>query len=86
VPSYAPGNRRVKPAVLEYLGRGSYGEAAVGDARRTCTTAGAVDTGDHEKAEVIWCCALGIADPEDRWARVRALNSLSIMRSLRRRP
>jgi tetratricopeptide (TPR) repeat protein len=34
--------------------------------------------GDHEKAEGIWRRALEVADPEDGWARVRALNSLSI--------
>ena len=34
--------------------------------------------GDHEAAEKIWRRALEVADPEDGWARVRALNSLSI--------
>ncbi len=34
--------------------------------------------GDHEDAEAIWRRALQVADPEDGWARVRALNSLSI--------
>ena len=34
--------------------------------------------GDHEKAEGIWRRALEVADPDDGWARVRALNSLSI--------
>jgi class 3 adenylate cyclase/tetratricopeptide (TPR) repeat protein len=33
---------------------------------------------DHEKAEAIWRRALEVADPDDGWARVRALNSLSI--------
>ena len=37
--------------------------------------------GDHEKAEEIWRRALQIADPDDGWARVRALNSLSINRT-----
>ncbi|HET7237082.1 MAG TPA: adenylate/guanylate cyclase domain-containing protein [Actinomycetota bacterium] len=31
-----------------------------------------------EEAEVIWRRALEVADPDDGWARVRALNSLSI--------
>jgi class 3 adenylate cyclase/tetratricopeptide (TPR) repeat protein len=34
--------------------------------------------GDHERAEGIWRRALEVADPDDGWARVRALNSLSI--------
>jgi class 3 adenylate cyclase/tetratricopeptide (TPR) repeat protein len=34
-----------------------------------------------EDAEAIWRRALSIADPEDGWARVRALNSLSINRT-----
>ena len=34
--------------------------------------------GDHDAAEKIWRRALEVADPEDGWARVRALNSLSI--------
>jgi class 3 adenylate cyclase/tetratricopeptide (TPR) repeat protein len=34
--------------------------------------------GDNDEAERIWRRALEIADPEDGWARVRALNSLSI--------
>jgi tetratricopeptide (TPR) repeat protein len=33
---------------------------------------------DNEKAERIWRRALDVADPDDGWARVRALNSLSI--------
>jgi class 3 adenylate cyclase/tetratricopeptide (TPR) repeat protein len=33
---------------------------------------------DNEKAERIWQRALEVADPDDGWARVRALNSLSI--------
>jgi len=33
---------------------------------------------DNEKAEAIWRRALEVADPDDGWARVRALNSLSI--------
>src|SRR4029450_8277330 len=33
---------------------------------------------DHDAAEKIWRRALEVADPEDGWARVRALNSLSI--------
>jgi class 3 adenylate cyclase/tetratricopeptide (TPR) repeat protein len=37
--------------------------------------------GDHEAAEKIWRHALEVADPEDGWARVRALNSLSINRT-----
>jgi len=37
--------------------------------------------GDHEAAEKIWRRALEVADPEDGWARVRALNSLSINRT-----
>ena len=36
---------------------------------------------DHEEAEKIWRRALEVADPEDGWARVRALNSLSINRT-----
>jgi len=36
---------------------------------------------ENEKAEAIWRRALEIADPEDGWARVRALNSLSINRT-----
>jgi class 3 adenylate cyclase/tetratricopeptide (TPR) repeat protein len=36
---------------------------------------------DHEAAEKIWRRALEVADPEDGWARVRALNSLSINRT-----
>ena len=35
----------------------------------------------YDDAEAIWRRALSIADPEDGWARVRALNSLSINRS-----
>jgi class 3 adenylate cyclase/tetratricopeptide (TPR) repeat protein len=34
----------------------------------------------YEEAEVIWRRALAMADPDDRWARVRALTSLSINR------
>ncbi len=34
--------------------------------------------GDYDEAETIWRRALEVADPEDGWARVRALNSLSI--------
>jgi tetratricopeptide (TPR) repeat protein len=34
--------------------------------------------GDTDAAEKIWRRALEVADPEDGWARVRALNSLSI--------
>jgi tetratricopeptide (TPR) repeat protein len=34
-----------------------------------------------EDAEAIWRRALEVADPEDGWARVRALNSLSINRT-----
>jgi class 3 adenylate cyclase/tetratricopeptide (TPR) repeat protein len=37
--------------------------------------------GDHEAAEEIWRRALEVAAPEDGWARVRALNSLSINRT-----
>ena len=37
--------------------------------------------GDHEAAEKMWRRALEVADPEDGWARVRALNSLSINRT-----
>jgi tetratricopeptide (TPR) repeat protein len=37
--------------------------------------------GDHEAAEKIWRRALEVADPDDGWARVRALNSLSINRT-----
>jgi tetratricopeptide (TPR) repeat protein len=33
---------------------------------------------DNDKAEAIWRRALEVADPDDGWARVRALNSLSI--------
>jgi tetratricopeptide (TPR) repeat protein len=33
---------------------------------------------DNDEAERIWRRALEIADPDDGWARVRALNSLSI--------
>jgi class 3 adenylate cyclase/tetratricopeptide (TPR) repeat protein len=36
--------------------------------------------GDYEEAERIWRRAIEVADPEDGWARVRALNSLSINR------
>lgn len=35
----------------------------------------------YADAEAIWRRALAIADPEDGWARVRALNSLSINRT-----
>jgi class 3 adenylate cyclase/tetratricopeptide (TPR) repeat protein len=35
----------------------------------------------YEDAEAIWQRALAVADPEDGWARVRALNSLSINRT-----
>jgi tetratricopeptide (TPR) repeat protein len=34
--------------------------------------------GDTAEAEAIWRRALSVAEPEDDWARVRALNSLSI--------
>lgn len=34
-----------------------------------------------EEAEAIWRRALSVADPRDRWARVRALTSLSINRT-----
>jgi tetratricopeptide (TPR) repeat protein len=34
--------------------------------------------GRHEEAEALWRRALEVADPDDGWARVRALNSLSI--------
>jgi tetratricopeptide (TPR) repeat protein len=34
----------------------------------------------YEEAEAIWRRALAMADPDDRWARVRALTSLSINR------
>ncbi|HEX9124724.1 MAG TPA: AAA family ATPase [Actinomycetota bacterium] len=37
--------------------------------------------GRSADAEAIWRRALAVADPEDGWARVRALNSLSINRS-----
>ncbi len=37
--------------------------------------------GQYEGSEAIWRRALAIADPEDGWARVRALNSLSINRT-----
>jgi tetratricopeptide (TPR) repeat protein len=37
--------------------------------------------GDQVAAEKIWRHALEVADPEDGWARVRALNSLSINRT-----
>ena len=37
--------------------------------------------GDHDAAEKIWRRALEVADPDDGWARVRALNSLSINRT-----
>ncbi|HKE53686.1 MAG TPA: tetratricopeptide repeat protein, partial [Actinomycetota bacterium] len=33
---------------------------------------------DNDRAEAIWRRALEVADPDDGWARVRALNSLSI--------
>src|SRR5207244_367180 len=36
---------------------------------------------EYEEAEKVWRRALEVADPEDGWARVRALNSLSINRS-----
>jgi class 3 adenylate cyclase/tetratricopeptide (TPR) repeat protein len=35
----------------------------------------------HEEAEAIWRRALSLAEPGDRWARVRALTSLSINRA-----
>jgi class 3 adenylate cyclase/tetratricopeptide (TPR) repeat protein len=35
----------------------------------------------YEEAETIWRRALSIVDPKDRWARVRALTSLSVNRS-----
>jgi tetratricopeptide (TPR) repeat protein len=35
----------------------------------------------YDDAEAIWRRALDLADPEDGWARVRALNSLSINRT-----
>jgi class 3 adenylate cyclase/tetratricopeptide (TPR) repeat protein len=35
----------------------------------------------YEEAEAIWRRALSVADPDDGWGRVRALNSLSINRS-----
>ena len=35
----------------------------------------------YDEAEAIWRRALAIADPNDGWARVRALNSLSINRT-----
>jgi len=35
----------------------------------------------YDDAEAIWRRALTVADPEDGWARVRALNSLSINRT-----
>jgi len=35
----------------------------------------------YDESEVIWRRALEIVDPEDGWARVRALNSLSINRT-----
>jgi class 3 adenylate cyclase/tetratricopeptide (TPR) repeat protein len=35
----------------------------------------------YEEAERIWRRALSIADPKDKWARVRALTSLSVNRS-----
>ena len=34
----------------------------------------------YEEAEAIWRRALDIADPDDRWARIRALTALSINR------
>ena len=34
--------------------------------------------GDTDEAEAIWRRALSVAEPDDGWARVRALNSLSI--------
>jgi class 3 adenylate cyclase/tetratricopeptide (TPR) repeat protein len=34
----------------------------------------------YDDAEAIWLRALAVADPEDGWARARALNSLSIAR------
>ncbi len=37
--------------------------------------------GDLRGSEALWRRALEVADPEDGWARVRALNSLSINRS-----
>src|SRR6185503_3677717 len=37
--------------------------------------------GDTDAAEKVWRRALEVADPEDGWARVRALNSLSINRT-----
>jgi ATP-dependent transcriptional regulator len=42
--------------------------------------------GDHDAAEKIWRRALEVADPEDGWARVRALNSLSINTTRRSQP
>ena len=51
--------------------------------RRSCRTllfAGWVPwtRGDTAEAEAIWRRALAVAEPDDGWARVRALNSLSI--------
>ena len=37
--------------------------------------------GDYDAAETIWRRALEVAEPEDGWARVRALTSLSINRT-----
>ena len=37
--------------------------------------------GQFEEAEEIWTRALGMVDPKDHWARVRALTALSINRS-----
>jgi len=38
---------------------------------------------DFDEAEAIWRRALDVADPDDGWSRVRALNSLSISRDSR---
>jgi len=38
---------------------------------------------DFDEAEAIWRRALDVADPDDGWSRVRALNSLSIGRDSR---
>ncbi|HEX6329863.1 MAG TPA: tetratricopeptide repeat protein [Actinomycetota bacterium] len=35
---------------------------------------------EYEEAEAIWRRALDVADPDDGWARARALNSISIVR------
>jgi len=70
----------------EMLGRSLAAAQELGDPWaivRTLLFAGWVPwtRGRYEESEAIWRRALEVADPEDGWARVRALNSLSINRT-----